>query len=100
MVEGLLDEFHGAKFFSKLDLRPGYHQIKMRSDDEFKIAFWTHHVLWKFKVMPFGVTNSPATFRALMQGSLWVIYQEVCPCFFYDILIYSFSLHDHVQHLE
>lgn len=99
LIEDLMDELGGSSVYSKLDLWSGYHQVRMVKGGEYKTAFKTHAGHFEYLVMPFGITNAPASFQALMNHLFHPFLSRVVIIFFDDILIYSPTLDDHVVHL-
>jgi hypothetical protein len=96
----LFDQLAGATVFSKMDLRSGYHQIKIRSEDIPKTAFTTRYGLYEYTVMSFGLTNAPATFMRLMNSVFMEYLDKFVVIYIDDILIYSKTEDEHAEHLR
>jgi predicted aspartyl protease len=99
-IEDLFDQMRGARVFSKIDLRSGYHQMKIRPSDIPKTAFSTRYGLYEFTVMSFGLTNAPAYFMNLMNKVFMEYLDRFVVVFNDDILIYSKNDSDHEEHLQ
>jgi len=99
-INDLFDQLTGATVFSKMDLRSGYHQIKIRSEDIPKTAFTTRYGLYEYTVMSFGLTNAPAVFMRLMNSVFMEYLDKFVVVYIDDILIYSKTEEEHAEHLR
>jgi hypothetical protein len=100
IIDEFLDELSKACWFTKLDLRSGFHQILFQAGEEYKTAFSTHSGQYEFLVMPFGVTGGPGTFQSAMNTTLASLLRICVLVFLDDILTYSSSFEDHLMHIE
>jgi hypothetical protein len=98
-IDILFDQLVGTQVFSKIDLRSGYHQIKIRAEDIPKTTFTTRYGLFEYLVMSFGLTNAPAHFMYLMNSIFMPELDKFVAMFIDDILIYSRSMEEHEEHL-
>nr|CAD1829912.1 unnamed protein product [Ananas comosus var. bracteatus] len=99
-IDDLFDHLQGSRVYSKIDLQPGYHQLKIKPEDVQKTAFRTRYGHYEFTVMPFGLTNAPAAFMDLMNRVFKEYLDRFVVVFIDDILVYSRSDEEHAEHLR
>jgi hypothetical protein len=99
-IDDLFDQLRGACVFSKIDLRSGYHQLKIRTSDIPKIAFTTRYGLYEYIVMSIGLTNAPTYFMYMMNKVFMDYFDKFVVVFIDDILVFSKTENEHAEHLR
>jgi hypothetical protein len=97
-IDDLFDQLKGGRIFSKIDLRSSYHQVRIKEEDIGKTTFRTRYVHYEFTIFPFGISNAPIVFMCLMKGVFGEYLEKFVIVFLDDILVYSKSEEEHVQH--
>src|SRR5215207_2511867 len=100
LIQELMDRFHGSNYYTSMDLRGAYNLVRIKEGEEWKTAFRTRFGHFEYRVMPFGLTNAPASFQALVNDALRPFLDQFVVAYLDDILIFSKTFEEHVQHVR
>ena len=100
-IEGILDRLHGAKYFSTVDMKAGYYQVEIEENHKERTAFTLGPLgFWEFNKLPFGCSNSPATFERIVEEILCEYNMTICIIYLDDLIIFSSTFEEHLERLN